>query len=282
MTDKLTQDIIIRKASGQTESFDVNKFRRSLDNAGADAFAINEITRQIQDELYTGIPTRKIYAIAYRLLKKMQNHSALRYKLKSALLQLGPTGYPFEQLIGELYRKIGYTTEVGQVLHGRCITHEMDVIATRDNEQLLMECKYSKDQGRQVSIQVPLYVRSRVDDIVMNRKTMPEFHGFDFTACVVTNTRFSVDSEAYSECSGMKLLAWDYPSGNGLKDLMEKYGVFPVTILTQLTLKDKSLLIEQGIVTCNMLLNNPEAIKALNLNKRKYNSLLKELEACSV
>lgn len=276
----MTQPILItiRKASGDAEQFDVEKLKRSLQRAGAEPAVIDEIADEVVGSLYDGITTKKIYARAFSLLRRKNRVNAFRYKLKQALYELGPTGYPFEQFVGEIFKHKGYRVEVGQVLEGRCITHEMDVIATNTNEQVLVECKYSKDQGKQVSIQVPLYVHSRIDDIVQKRKDLPEYLGFSFTGCVTTNTRFTDDSMAYSRCVGLKLLGWDFPAGNGLKELMERYRVFPVTVLENLIKKQKSRLLELGVVTCRQLRDKPEVLDEFGLSSRKTRQLKEELE----
>ena len=270
--------LTIVKASGDTEPFDVSKLKNSLNRAGAPADIIDEIASNIQDWMFEGMSTRKIYTHAYRLLHKKNRVSALRYKLKKALLEMGPSGYPFEHFIGELFKKEGYQAEVGQVIDGFCITHEMDVIATNKQKQMLLECKYHKDQGKHVSIQVPLYVRSRVDDIIRRREKMKEYAGFVFFGGVVTNTRFSPDSISYAKCSGLDLLGWDYPLNNGLKDRIERAKIFPVTILNNLTRNEKQLLLNKGVVTCTQLLNDLEVVDSFALTTNKMKKLKKELK----
>ncbi|HDP98376.1 MAG TPA: ATP-binding protein [bacterium] len=268
----------IKKASGETEPFDVAKLKASVQNAGAAENLINEIAADIEEWVYEGVTTQKIYERAYKLLQRKSGSRALRYKLKKALFNFGPTGYPFEHFIGELFKKQGYATEVAQVVDGRCITHEMDVIATKDGKQYLMECKFAHDQGNRLSIQVPLYVRSRVDDIIEKRKQMPEYKDVTFSAWVVTNARFSSDSIDYSKCSGLNLLGWDYPKGNGLKDIIERVNIFPITILSHLAKKEKQQLMEQGIVTCSQLWSNTTLLNSLGLSKKKQRNVLKELD----
>ena len=192
--------IWVRKASGEEEVFDIAKIERSLKNAGASGDLLREVIDDLAQWVYDGVTTKKIYSRAFSLLRKKKSISALRYKLKQSMLELGPTGYPFEQFIGFLFQKQGYEVEVGQVLEGCCVTHEMDVIATKEKQQQLVECKYGVSQGKQISVHVPLYVRSRVDDIVNKRKELPQYNGFSFTGWVVTNTRFSGDSISFSEC----------------------------------------------------------------------------------
>ena len=159
----------------------------------------------------------------------------------------------------------------------------MDVIATNSMHQILVECKYSSSQGKQVSVQVPLYVRSRVDDIIRKRRELSEYKDMEFFGWVVTNTRFSLDSIDYSNCSGIRLQGWDYPEGEGLKEIIEREKLYPVTILSNLTKKEKRNLMEQGVVVCSQLMEDMMLIDQLQPSKRKYNALKKELnEICSL
>ena len=274
--------LLILKASGEEEPFDARKLADSLKNAGADNITTNEIVAAIEAWLFEGITTRKIYGRAHALLRKKRSKAASRYKLKKAILQLGPTGYPFEWFMGEVYARRGYKTEVGVVVPGTCVTHEMDVIATNTHKQYLLECKYSSDQGKTVSVQVPLYVRARVDDIIKQRKDLPEYKKVDFIAGVITNTRFSDDAAKFGQCADMHMLAWDYPRGNGLKDIIEREKLFPVTILGGLNKKEKEFLLSKAIVTCTQVRKTPEIIQKLHLSKRKNSSLLKELDHLGV
>lgn len=274
--------IFIRKASGEEELFETYKLERSLRNAGADNDLIDEIVKNIVGWLSTGLTTKKIYSRAFSLLRRSKTGAASRYKLKQAIMELGPTGYPFENLIGKLFEQQGFEVKVGQIIDGTCVTHEMDVIATGKNVQHLVECKYSSDQGKQISVQVPLYVRSRVNDIIDKRKTFPEYAGFSFSGWVVTNTRFSADSLQYGNCSGLHLLGWDYPNGNGLKELIERLKIYPITILSNLTKKEIQHLLNQDIITCSQLKSKLEVLDALQLSKTKYNALTNEInEICN-
>lgn len=274
--------IHIKKASGDDEVFSSDKLKRSLLNSGAKNATVLKIVDDIENWIYPGVTTRKIYSRAFSMLSHEKTNSPLRYRLKKAILELGPTGFPFEILIGKLFQHLGFRTEVGIVVEGKCVTHEMDVIATHGMYQHLVECKYHTEQGRQVSVQVPLYVRSRVDDIISKRSGMLKYHDFSFTGWVITNTRFSSESIQYGNCSGLNLLAWNYPVGNGLKENLEKFKIYPITVLRNLTTKEKQYLLNQSIVTCSQLLEKPDLLIDLGLSKVKYNVLMKELnDICS-
>ena len=269
--------ILVKKASGDEEPFAIDKLERSLQNAGASTSAIEKILVNIEDWIFNGVTTKQIYSRAFSILRREKNTSAMRYRLKRAIMELGPTGYPFEQFIGQLFKKQGFDIEVGVVVDGVCVTHEMDVIATHNKIQHLVECKYHKDQGKHVSVQVPLYVRSRVNDIVDKRKNMSEYRGLSFTGWVVTNTRFSEDSIQYGTGSGLNLLAWDYPRNKGLKETIEELRLYPVTILHSLTKIQKQELMDQSILTCLQLKENFHLLDSFTLSEKKKKKLKDEL-----
>ncbi|MDD2563818.1 MAG: restriction endonuclease [Salinivirgaceae bacterium] len=193
-------------------------------------------------------------------------------------MQLGPTGYPFETFMGQVIKNMGYDVKVGQVLDGHCVTHEVDVIATKNNHQTFVECKFHSDQGKRSGVQVALYVRSRVDDIIRLRMKDPQYKGFTFDGWVATNTKFSADAISFGECSGLSMLSWDYPRGNSLREILDREHIFPITILSSLTQVEKRLLLNMDIVTCQQIIDNPLVLNKLNISVKKTQSIINEAE----
>ena len=142
--------IEIIKASGEKELFSPSKLRASLSKSGADKTVIESILNTVQRELYPGITTREIYNRAYTLLRRDQSVYASKYKLKKAIYELGPTGYPFEKFIGEILRFSGYNVQIGQVVDGFCVSHEVDVLADKGNEVVMIECKFHSDRTKKM------------------------------------------------------------------------------------------------------------------------------------
>lgn len=270
--------VLIKKATGEEEPFKIEKLKDSLRKAGAEEEVIEQVADDINLWIYDGVTTQKIYARAFSLLRRRKKHVASRYKLKKAIMELGPTGYPFEHFIGKIMEIQGYSTEVSQIVEGYCVSHEVDVVATRNREQIFVECKYGQSQGKTVNVQVPLYIRSRVDDIIKKRKENNEFDGFSFSGKVVTNTRFTTDAIDYGKCSGLRLLSWDYPSGKGLKDIIDREKIYPVTVLHNLTNNQKQNLMERGIVICRQIMEQPKVLDEFQLPKKQYRDLMNELE----
>jgi len=276
--NKSHKNLLIRKVSGEDELFLDEKLKRSLLNTGASHKLANYVVSEIHNWIKPGYTTSMIFRMAESLLEKKNSVCAIRYRLKNAMLEMGPSGYPFEILMGLLFEEDGFNCEVGIIMNGKCITHEMDVIATRNSEKYLVECKYHKDQDKNVSIQVPLYVNSRVNDIVDVLKKEEPYKKFTFTPWVITNTRFSTDSIDYSKCNGIELLSWNYPEGRGLKELLHKHKLYPITILNSISFQDKDALLEKGIVSVKQLFNNKSLYQDLNFSEHKINAVDSELD----
>jgi hypothetical protein len=193
-------------------------------------------------------------------------------------MELGPTGYPFEKYIGALMSKLGYETLVGQIIQGKCVTHEVDVIAWKNDLKILIECKYHNLPGKICSVQVPLYIQSRFIDVKTAWERLPENHGRNYQGWVVTNTRFSEDASTYGKCAGLNLIGWDYPQRGSLKDLVETTRLFPVTAISGLNKKHKQILIDNNIILCSEVAANPGTLDLLNLPPRQLKALKSEIE----
>ena len=274
--------INIVKYSGAIEAFDLEKLKNSLRRANTKEPLILEITDEVQSTLKDGMTTKQIYKMAFKILKEKSPVSASKYKLKKALLQLGPSGFPFENLIGKLLSHEGYQTEVGVIVQGNCVQHEIDVIAQKDNEHYMVECKYHSDQGRFCNVKIPLYIQSRFLDVEKQWKKQPGLNLKLHKGWVYTNTRFTSDAIQYGTCAGLGLASWDYPKGNGLKERIDQSGLHPLTALTTLTKAEKSKLLDIGIVLCKEIHENPTVLNQIGVPKEKQKNILEDAAAlCS-
>ena len=190
---------------------------------------------------------------------------------------MGPTGYPFEYFIGEVFKLKGFQTEIGQVLQGHCVTHEVDVLATKGNQQHFVECKYYQSTGKNANVQVPMYIRSRVDDLIKFRKELPQFKDYQFQGWVATNTRFTGDAISFGECTGLNLLSWDYPVNKGLKEIIDAEHIFPITVLTRMLNAEKHQLMDQGIVLCRQIMYNPEVLESIGMTTNRQEKICDEI-----
>jgi len=271
-------DIYVLKASGDKVLFNQDKLIQSLDRAGAGQEIVTEVLKAVESHLYDGITTKKIYRQAYKILNKLSLLNAGRYKLKEAIFELGPTGYPFEHFVGELLKNQGYTTQVGVTVKGKCVSHEIDVIAENEHNHFMVECKFHSKPGKKSNVIVPLYIHSRFRDIIANKKHLPGHKTKLHQSWLVTNTRFTSDAIDYGKCSGMNLISWDYPHDSNLRNRIDRSGLHPITSLSSLKKSEKKSIISRDVVTCRNLLANKELLEELGFSSRKSDRVFSEAE----
>ena len=271
-----TIDII--KSSGKKVKFSLDKLKTSLNRTGADNQIVNQIIDKVRDELYQGISTKEIYNRAFALLKKKKSYLASKYKLKKAIYELGPTGFPFERFISAVLNYSGFKTEVGKILQGQCVTHEIDIIAYKNNKVTVIECKFHNEEGLNCNVKIPLYINSRYNDVKTfwggnqkNKSTLTK-------GWVVTNTRFTEDAIKYGKCVNLYLLSWDYPKNDGLKDRIDRLGLYPITVSTLLTNREKQFLLSREVVLCRELIGDVFYLDHLGISVKRKEKILDEIK----
>jgi len=204
----------IKKSSGKKEEFNIKKLHLSLRKSGANSKLIEQIIEEIKKQKLRS--TKTIHQFVTQILTKKSPSVAARYNLKRALMELGPTGYPFEQFVAHIFTAQGYETMTNQIINGNCVDHEIDITAKKANKHFMIECKFHNRIGLKTNIKVILYIQSRFEDVRIEWEQKPrdshEFH----RAWVVTNTRFTSKAIKYAECMDIKLLGWKYPKNQGI------------------------------------------------------------------
>jgi len=273
----MSQPVEIKKYSGETVQFDRDKLISSLTNAGSGIELANEITEEVEKRLFDGMSTKTIYQMAFKRLRKSRRTSASKYKIKKAIMELGPSGFPFEQFVSHIFSNDGYRTEVGVVIQGNCVAHEVDVVARKDNLCHISECKYHNSQKKVSDVKVPLYIDSRFRDI-MARIKAEKGNGTIYKGWIFTNTRFTSDAIQYAKCAGIQLISWDYPPGKSLKDRIRNSGLMPITALTTLTRREKTAILDKGIVLCRELFKQKNVLAEVGVARTRLSKVLEDLE----
>ena len=261
--------IQIAKSDCTFEQFDQRKLVSSLVRSGAEPGMAEHIAAQITQGLYDGVTTREIYARAFEQLRRDKRESAARYSLKRAVLQFGPSGFPFESYVAELYAAEGFAVRVDQMIPGKCVEHEVDVVITKGEDITYAEAKFHNTPGFKCDLTVVLYVKARIDDI-------------GHKGLVVTNTKFTDKAVQYAECAGLELLGWDYPHGNSLHDRIDRSKLYPVTALTTLSRREKMALLNERLVLCRGLEKQGGALGRVGITGAKANAVLEEAAALCV
>lgn len=271
-------DIKVTKASGAVETLNLDKLRSSLTRSGADNLQADEIIERMLKVIEPATSTKKIYRLARKYLRQFNHASGIRYSLKRALQRLGPSGYPFEKYFGAILENYGYKVKVGIMLEGKCVQHEVDILAVNDKEVSLFECKYRNKPANTTDVKVAMYVHSRFRDLKPVIKK--EYPGRTVRGGLVTNTRFTSDAVKYAECSGLHIISWRHPQKDSLERLIEDKRLYPITIISGIKSGLIKSLIAQNIILLKDLVDMDvtEIMQRLSLPEKKADTLKKQAD----
>ena len=283
----MSSSVHILKADGSRQAFHPEKLVYSLKRIGADEAVIEKVVTHIQGELVEGVTTSDIYHHAFSLLRQFQKPVAAKYSLRRALAGLGPTGFPFEKFIAEVFRAKGYTAVTDQTVHGACVPHEVDVVAYKDGasesavlagpDLIMCELKFHNQLGFKTDLKVALYVKARFDDL---RSQTFEYGGKKRAfgeGWLVTNTKFTQTAIDYGKCAGLKMIGWNYPETENLEQWIEKSGLHPLTCISSLSDGHRQELFRRGIVLCKTLNEDPSILTSMGLSSSKIAEVKEEL-----
>jgi hypothetical protein len=276
MTDQI-EPIVVLKANGAREAFDEEKLRTSLMHSGATEDAIDKVVSHIMNELHSGMATSDIYTHAFTILREISKPLARSYSLRRAVMELGPSGFPFEDFVARVLEAKGFTCQTRQTVLGQCVPHEVDVVAYNSERLIMIEAKFHNELGTKTDLKVALYIKARFDDLKENTF---DYGGTDrhITDCwLVTNTKFSSTAIHYGVCQNLVMIGWNYPERGGLQDMIEGEGLHPITCLTTLTAGDKRNLLDKRIVLCSEIKKNPALLNTLLGNNFDIQPVINEI-----
>lgn len=266
----------IVKHSGVVVEFNRDKLKSSLLKSGASLPVVDSILQAIDNQIFEGITTKKIYKLAFSLLKKSSNSNAARYNLRVAIQMLGPAGFFFEKFISRLYISEGYLSKTNLFLQGKCVSHEVDVFIKKNDIIEMMECKFHPRSETNSDVKVPMYILSRFNDL--KDRNHPIFSKNDkISSCwIVTNNRFTTDAMDFANCSGLKLLSWDYPPKFCLRKIIDEDHLYPITCLTTLTLAEKDKLLILDVILAREIIDKAEILEKIGLSPIRIKNVIKE------
>lgn len=258
----------VLKATGGKEEFSEQKLLNSIKRAGIPLNLQQETIAHVKSKLYENIPTSEVYKHITEFLGKEPNLKS-RYSLKQAIMALGPTGYPFEDYVSEILKSKGYLTQVRSILTGKCVSHEIDVIAEKPGiEKIMIEAKYHNSPGIHTDVHVSLYTKARFDDLKDKFK-------FDRT-WIFTNTKITSDALTFALCANMGVISWNYPQEESIREIAEREKLYPITILSSLSQDEKQTLLDNHTVLVKQILNNKDCLNLLQIQTEKKNQIIEE------
>lgn len=245
------EQFVVIKKSGDKEGYDEEKVRRTMNRVGVPDELKPEILAHIKEKFQNGeMSTDDLFHHVMEYLEPRDRKSSLRLNLRQAIFELGPTGFPFEQYLAQIFRSMGYTVATDVIMNGDCVKHEIDLVLEKDNHREIVEVKFHNHHVVKTDVQVALYTYARFLDV--KEKNNVE------NVWLVTNTKLTTEAIAYANCKGMPIIAWNYPEHGNLQDLVEEPEMYPITLLTSLSEQEKKRLVEKNIVFCRDLLTKSD------------------------
>lgn len=258
--------------------FDVKKLEESLLHSGASPKVTGDVIAHVSSELQDGMTTREIYQHAFEILHREEKPVAMKYSVRHAIMELGPSGFPFEDFVAEIFRAKGFETLTDQSVRGFCTTHEIDVVAWNKVKLVMVEAKFHNEIGMKSDLKVVLYVKARFDDLRKVKFNYGRERELD-EAWLVTNTKFSSTAIEYAECQGgLMMVGWNYPPVGNLHDMIIESKLHPITCLVSINGREKKVLLAQGVVLCKSIKENPDLLVATGMTEEEKRKVLDEID----
>jgi len=270
--------ISVTKSDGTKQLFEEEKLVESLRRVGTSEEVIDLVVEEVEKGMKDGMTTSEIYSQAFTLLRKHSYSTAVKYSIRRAMLELGPEGFPFEKYVARIFKMRGYEAVTDQTLLGKCVEHEVDVVAWKDDELAMVEAKYHNEFNLKSDLKVVLYVKARFDDLSSNE--------FDYGGkkrkltdrYLFTNTKFTDKAIKYGECSGLKLIGWNYPKNGNLHDIIEDNKLHPISCITSLSRDQKKELVNLGILACVDIQEKPTILGSVGMKDEDIGRVLAEIK----
>lgn len=242
----MDKGIVVIKKNGEAEPYSREKVIHSMQRVGVPQELQEKALVHIEEKLHGEVSTHEIFTHILEFLEKEDTKSSLKFNLRQAVFELGPTGFPFERFLARIFIHEGYKTTVDVPMRGECVTHEIDLVLEKNGKKEIVEAKFHNQQVGKTDVQVMLYMYARYLDV----KTKNDISD----VWVITNTKLTTDAISYARCKNMKILAWNYPEEKSLQAFVESPKMYPVTILPSLTLGEKQRLLQNNIIlSCDLL-----------------------------
>ncbi len=262
----------VRKLDGSLQQFDRDRiFRTCLRNGASNETAVR-VAGSIEKELYDGMSTKDLLRSVWSYLgKHPESHSRIDLRLALSLLKPRPD---FENYASLLLRSLGYSVEPNKVLRGRCVEHEVDAIARKEDRTVLVEVKHHDRMHTYTPLDVVMKVWATLQDLTEGRKL--GYNDLNFTSSMILcNTKFTNHARAYADCAGVGYIGWKSPAPNGLETIIERNALYPVTLLRDVDRRLQRVLVGSGILTLRQLFEEDAAglVEKRRISNRQLSSL---------
>jgi hypothetical protein len=151
-----------------------------------------------------------------------------------------------------LLNELGYTVTPNQIVRGRCIEHEIDAVARRGDETVLVEIKHHYKYHTPTRLDVCRVIRATFEDLTEGFDRDLNSINFNKTM-IVCNTKFSNHAKQYAKCRSIDHIGWKTPIESSLDQIIEEKKFYPITLIRNLDRKTKEKLGDKGVILLRQL-----------------------------
>lgn len=242
---------MVVKADGVSEPFNREKVLKTCLKLCGSVELAEKVSRRVEEQVYDGISTREILSAIFRIMAEYKPAMAHRVDLRTSLSLLRSKP-DFENFISQIFRNLGYEVVRNIVVQGFCIEHEVDVLASRNDERIYVEAKHHMNPHMYVKLDAVEKVWATILDIREGYEKGLNTLNIS-KPLVATNTKFTNHAYRYAKCRGIDLLGWGVTDGMDLEKCIVEFKLYPVTILKGFDLHILYKVIDRGYVTVKQL-----------------------------
>jgi len=251
--------IFVTKADGSKQLFDREKVARTCLRMGANREIAEEIAEKIETRIYDGIETEKILKKIFRLLSRYQPILKHLTDLREGLSLMNPKP-EFERYVQIVLSENGYEVTPSQIIRGRCVEHEVDAIARKDNTTYFVEVKHHYNYHTTTGLDESRIARAVLEDVTEGFELGLNNLKID-RAMIVCNTKYSWHAKRYGECRGILQIGWSSPPYQSLQDMIEERKLHPITCLKGLKKETRERLTSAGVILMKQVVEeDPEQL----------------------
>jgi hypothetical protein len=220
---------------------------------GATIEVANEVAERVQNRLYEGITTQTILRLIFTFIRKQKPAVRYVFDLRRGISLMEPKP-EFEEFIQILLAESGFQVKPNQILQGKCCEHEVDAVATKSGTTFLVEVKHHYSYHALTGLDESRIARAVLEDVTDAYELGVTNQKID-RAMIITNTRYSEHAVCYGRCRNIMQIGWTSPEDWGLRDIVEKSKLYPLSCLRGLSSELRLRLVNAGIVLISQLLN---------------------------
>ena len=203
--------MFLTKFDGRKEKFDPEKIVQACTLVGCSPDTAQQISETI-----TRRSPQSSSDIHSMILETVDAKAARLLMQRDAIARLDAPS--FEMYVRRVLEGAGYKCKWNVMIQGKCVEHQIDVLAQKGDKTYVVECKHHRNQHRYMGLDTALEMQARIEDLG------------DYSAWIVTNTKFSDHAKQYARKKGILLSGWKHDQDISLEKLIT-HRTLPVTVL---------------------------------------------------